>query len=233
MYGINYKDKHSFKDFNVTILNTREISTPQKKKVVVTIPFMNGSYDFSNLYNDLCFDERTIEYEFLIKETSSERLEFKRMQLESWLLSSNEKTMLVDDNLRGYYYSAECREIEFEEINHIGKMKVTFVAYPFKFRDAFEGKLLWDEFNFELDILQETSFTIEGQKRVVIYNQSAINVFPVIIADSEMTINKERINYNFLAGKTDNTDFYLNKGKNILQIKGNGKIEIRFRREVL
>ena len=241
MYGINYEGKHSFKDFNVTILNTREISTPQKKKITVTVPFMSGSYDFSNLYNGLCFDERVIEYEFLIKESSSEKLEFKRMQLEAWLLSTNEKTILVDDNLRGYYYSAECREIEFEEINHIGKMRVTFVAYPFKFSNAFEGKLLWDDFNFELDTLQKTTFEIKGRKLVTIYNPSAINISPEIITNSEMTIIKKRISYNFPegisynfpVGKTCNNDFCLDKGKNILEIKGTGKIEIRFRREVL
>ncbi len=50
MYGISFNDKHSYRDFDITILNTRVIETPSKIKIKETVPFMNGSYDFSNLY---------------------------------------------------------------------------------------------------------------------------------------------------------------------------------------
>ena len=49
MYGITYNNKHSFNDLGLTVLNTRVIETPSKIKITETVPFMNGSYDFSNL----------------------------------------------------------------------------------------------------------------------------------------------------------------------------------------
>jgi hypothetical protein len=48
VYGITYNNKHSFNDLGLTVLNTRGIETPSKIKITETVPFMNGSYDFSN-----------------------------------------------------------------------------------------------------------------------------------------------------------------------------------------
>ena len=85
MYGITYNNKHSFNDLGLTVLNTRVVETPSKIKIAETVPFMNGSYDFSNLYGSNCYNERKLEYEFLIKARNSTELEFKRMQVDQWL----------------------------------------------------------------------------------------------------------------------------------------------------
>lgn len=233
MYGITYREKHSFRNFGVTILNTRIIQSPAKKKIFATVPFMQGSYDFSNLYNGPCFQERILEYEFLVKATSSERLEIKRMQLEEWLLMANEKTILRDDNLPSYHYMAECSEVEFEEINNIGKMRVVFTAYPFKIHDEYEGELLWDSFNFEMDCLQETAFTVKDELQITIYNQGSVNVTPIIISSADMKIIKGNATYNVLKGTTNDYQFELNVGENNIVIRGNGAIEFKFRKEVL
>ena len=49
MYGIKKGNKHSFIDFGLTI-KSKSIGMPSKNKVKETIPFMNGQYDFSELY---------------------------------------------------------------------------------------------------------------------------------------------------------------------------------------
>ena len=113
MYGITYNNKHSFNDLGLTVLNTWVFETPSKIKITDTVPFMNGSYDFSNLYGSNCYSERKLEYEFLIKARNSTELEFKRMQVDQWLLSSNSKTPLIDDNLPGYYYKANPLSAKF------------------------------------------------------------------------------------------------------------------------
>ena len=149
MYGITYNNKHSFNDLGLTVLNTRVIKTPSKIKITETIPFSNITYDFSNLYGYNCYSERKLEYEFLIKANNSIQLEFKRIEIENWLLSSNSKTSLVDDNIEGYYYNAECTSVEFEDMNNIGKLKAIFIADPFRIGSHYEGCELWDCFNFE------------------------------------------------------------------------------------
>ena len=49
MNGIIKGNKHSFKDFNITIAK-RDIGIPKKNKITEKIPFSNVTYDFSLLY---------------------------------------------------------------------------------------------------------------------------------------------------------------------------------------
>ena len=233
MYGITYNNKHSFNDLGLTILNTRVIETPSKIKVTQTIPFSNITYDFSNLYGSNCYTERKLEYEFLIKANSSVQLEFKRMQIENWLLSSNGKSELFDDNIEGYYYNAECISTDFEDMNNIGKLKAIFTAYPFKISSEYEGNNLWDSFNFELDVLQDTKFTVNGTSSVSIYNSSVIDVEPEIIASNGFEITLDNKKYTVETGVSKDYRFKLKSGINNLTLKGNGTIEFRFRKEVL
>lgn len=233
MYGISYEGKHSFNDLGLTVLNTRIIETPSKIKITETIPFMNGSYDFSNLYGNNCYTERKLEYEFLVKADSRQKLEYLRMYIDNWLLGTNKKTVLMDDNLKGYYYLAECESVDYEDLVKNGKIKAIFTAYPFKIRDCYEGNNLWDSFNFELDVLQDTKFTVNGSSNVNIYNSSAIDIEPTIIASSNFEIIKDNKKYVVESGTSKDYRFKLKKGDNNITLKGNGTIEFRFRKEVL
>ena len=233
MYGITYNNKHSFKDLGLTVLNTRAIETPSKIKITETVPFMSGSYDFSNLYGSNCYTERQLEYEFLIKARNSTELEFKRMEVDQWLLSSNSKTQLFDDNIPGYYYLAECISVEFEDLVNTGKLKAIFTAYPFRIGEVCEGDSLWDNFNFELDVLQDTKFTVNGSSSVNIYNPSIIDIEPSIIASSQFEIVLDNKKYTFGYGASKDYRFKFKPGNNNLILKGNGTIEFKFRKEVL
>ena len=233
MYGITYNNKHSFNDFNITVLNTRVVKTPSKVKITQTVPFSNITYDFSNLYGSNFYEERQLEYEFLIKANNSAQLEFKRMQIEEWLLSTNIKTPLIDDNTPGYYYNAECINVNFEDLVNTGKLKATFTAYPFKISTEYEGNNLWDSFNFELDVLQDTKFTVSGVSNVSIYNPSVIDIEPEIIASSQFEITLDNKKYVVEAGTSKDYRFKLKKGNNNITLKGNGTIEFKFRKEVL
>ena len=232
-YGIIYNGKHSYNDLELTILSSRTIKTPSKVKIKQTIPFMNGSYDFSNLYGSACYSERTLEYKFLIKSSSRMSLAFTRTRIENWLLGTNYQTKLVDDNLPGYYYMGECENVDFTDYIDKGIIKATFTAYPFKISDYFEGNLLWDNFNFELDIMQDTKFTVNNEINISIYSNNIINAVPTIITSSEFQIIKDNKTFTVKAGETKDYRFYFRNGKNNLTIKGTGTIEFRFRKEVL
>ena len=234
MYGITYNDKHSYKDFDVTILKNRTIEVPVKNKVVESVPFMNGNYDFSNLYGSPTYSNRKLEYTFLIKAKNSTLLEIKKIQLDIWLYGTNEKTPLVDDNLKGFYYLAECVDSKInEETNTFMTVTYTFEAYPFRIGDTYEGNNLWDSFNFEIDILQDTSFNVDGTKTVDIYNTSSIDIEPTIIASSSFEIIRNGKTFKVNAGEYKGFMFRLKKGNNKLTLKGNGTIEFKFRKEVL
>ena len=233
MYGITFNGRHSFNDMGYKILSNREIKSPSKIKVKKSVPYMNGSYDFSNLYGGNCFTDRVLEYTFLLKATSNKNLEAVRMDCENWLMGTNEQTKLIDDNMNLYYYLAECENIEFEDMGLVGKLTATFNAYPFRLYGWVEGNDLWDRFNFELDVSQEVKFNIEGTKDIVLYNQGATHVKPIIIASSDMEIVKDDITYSIEKGTTNDWQFVLGVGENHLTVKGTGTIEFKFRKEVI
>lgn len=233
MKGINFNGKHTYRNFDLILLDSREIETPSKIKVKESVPFMSGSYDFSNLYGGNCFTERKLQYEFLVKATTRQQLELKRMNVENWLMGTNTKTMLIDDNLQGYYYMAEVESVDFTDLITNGKLKVEFMAYPFKISTNYEGNNLWDSFCFETDVLQDNTFTINGTNAVEIYNRSAINISPILICSSDMVIVKDNITYNVASGTNKSYTFELKSGANTMQITGNGTIEFKFKSEVL
>ena len=233
--GITLNNLHSYKDFGL-ILTDRYITTPSKIKVKKSVPFLNGYYDFSNINGSECYNERTLKYTFLLKCNSIMEFEYKYINILKWIVHGNKKT-LRDDFIKGYYFLAECEgdvdDKRFDPNKKHGFITITFTAYPFKIGESYEGNNLWDEFNFELDVLQDTSFNISGSKDVSIYNVSAINIVPVVICSSNMEVIKDGITYMFKHGTSEDYRFELSVGENNMIIKGSGSIEFKFRKEVI
>lgn len=235
--SIHFNNVDSFRDMELIRLDVDNHKTPNVKKIKSTVPFMNGSYDFSNIYGSKCYDERVLEYEFFLglKERSytEQQLEILKVRVENWLMGTNEKTKLIDNKIVGFHYIAECTNINFETLTKYGKFKATFEAYPFKICDSYEGNNIWDTFNFELDMLQETKFTVTGSKEVSIHNLSATNITPEIICSNDIKVIKNGVTYSLKTGTSKDYRLFLETGENKLTAKGNGTIEFRFRKELL
>lgn len=231
MFGITYKGKHSYNDYGLTI-KSKDINPPPKNKVKEKVPYMQGAYDFSNLYGDQTYNERTLNYVFNLICSSKLELNTKKIKILDWLLNSF-KDNLKDDTIPGFYFFAECEDVSFKEDGRKAEITVKFVAYPFKISSNDEGNIPWDDFNFELDYMQETKFNILGSKSIEIYNLGAVKATPTIICSAAMDIIKNGITYKYNQGTTKDWRFTLDKGKNNLTIKGTGNIEFIFRREVL
>ena len=231
MKGIRKGSKHSYNDFGLTI-KSKSIGVPSKNKIKETIPFMNGSYDFSTLYGSQTYSERTLKYVFNVVGKNKIKMNTLRTQVLDWLHEGS-KQPIYDDDFPGYYFLAECEDADFDEDGRFGSLTVEFSAYPFLIRTEHEGSIYWDNFNFDLDILQETKFNIEGNKDIKIYNNGAINIVPTIMCSEDMQIIKDNITYNIKAGLNKSYVFELEKGENAMKIIGNGTIEFEFRKEVL
>ena len=232
MLGILINNKHSFKDFGLTI-KSKNINIPQKNKIKETIPFMNGSYDFSNIYGSTTYQERELNYVFNLQAKNKIELNIKKISIVNWIMENSTKEPLFDDSIPGYYFLAECEDIKPTEKGNYLELSVTFIAYPFKIGEAYEGNNLWDSFNFELDVLQDTKFTVNGASSVSIYNSSIIDIQPSIITSSQFEIILENKKYTINAGTSKDYRFKLKPGTNNLTLKGNGTIEFKFRKEVL
>ena len=231
-YGITIDNKHSFKDFGLKIFQ-RDIHSPSKKKIKATVPYMNGSYDFSELYGEQIYEERTLIYQFDLRYANKIEYMVKKIKILEWL-TNNTKAKLYDDLIPGYYFIVDCSDsVVFDEYHNGVNITVTFTAYPFKIHTLQEGHDIWDEFNFELDITQFVKFTVNGYREIDLYNNGSVPARPVIICDADISIIKDNIKYNFKSGENENWSFRLNKGSNKMKVHGIGTVEFKWFKEVL
>lgn len=232
MRGITYNGQDSIKDFDLYISDLN-ISPPTKRQVRVDIPFMNGSYNFSNLFGESTFNERELVYSFDIIGNSVEDLNFKKIRIYKWLMGCGE-IELYDSAIEGYYFLAECVSIRESDEREYSFIEVTFKAQPFKIRDEFEGNNLWDTFNFELDVLQERTFTVSGTEEFTMYNNGLVSEIPLIKSSvSGLKIIFNNIEYILEKGDNRLSNIRLVPGNNAFKLVGNGTIEIYFNSEVI
>lgn len=234
MYGIKYLGKHSYSDLGITMAPGCEIGIPNKKKILVNVPFSNEEYDFSEIYGSQTYEPRTLKYHFNIKDTTKERMITKKTKILNWLMNSHGKQKLYDDVYPGYYFLAEIEgSTSFSENWADGILTVTFKAYPFMIAELPEGNDIWDSFNFELDVAQKTSFTVNGTLEVILINAGTPDVIPEITCSSQMEVIKDGISYTIATGTTKDEDFMLKSGENDLKITGYGTISFKFFKELI
>lgn len=233
-YGIEFDGKHSYKDFGLTISN-QNIGNPSKVKIQESIPFSNVKYDFSEIYGEQGYDERTLSYTFNVAyREKAPDFYIYQTELLRWLMTPNRKTVLKDDRIPGYYFMAEVvtgPENEFKFVG--GSLTVNFTAYPFKIAELREGNDIWDTFNFLLDYAQDTSFNVVGSVETILYNAGVKKVYPKMIASSEMQIVLDNRTYKIPSGTTESYDFSLVPGENKIKILGTGSISFEFYKELI
>ena len=235
MYGIRFNGKHSYEDFGMTIAE-KNAGYPDKEKIKVKIPFSNVEYDFSGIYGEQTYSNRSLTYTFNVisKKPTTQKINAIETNLSNWLMNSNGKQKLYDDSTPNYYYLAEVEGgLNFAELWNHGKLTVTFTAYPFMISELEEGHDIWDEFNFELDVSQITEFEVNGSLEVVLYNIGTPSLSPTIETTAPMEIMEDGVTYSIPSGRSKSSDFKLIPGENELTITGNGTIKFLFYKELI
>ncbi|WP_062105209.1 phage tail family protein [Bacillus niameyensis] len=232
--GIEFNGKHSYKDFGLTI-SDREIGNPSKIKNTERVPYSDIVYDFSEIYGGQEYSERILKYTFEIAyRDKSKDYYFYETEVINWLMSTNQKGMLKDDLIPGYYFLAEIEDGPSSNFKWVGgSLQVEFTAYPFKISELDEGNDIWDEFNFLLDYAQKTKFKVNGTLHVTLYNPGTRTAKPVIKATEPMTMLMGNKTFNIPAGESQSYDFLLREPKNKITITGNGEISFHFRKELI
>lgn len=237
MYGFEFNSKHTYKDFGITVAD-KSIGFPDKNKIKVQVPFSNIEYDFSEIYGEQTYTERSLTYTLNVldkhKNIDTQKVNILETQLSNWLMNSGGKQRLYDDSMPGYYYLAEVEGgLSFDELRNYGTLTVEFKAYPFMISELHEGNDLWDPFNFELDVAQITDFEVNGSLDVMLYNAGTPNLSPAINVSAPMTVKMGGKTFNVPAGKSQSMDFILRPGENNLTITGNGSISFEFYKELI
>lgn len=233
MYGIEFKSRHSYKDFKITI-KSRNLGFPEPDLILERLAFMNGSYDFSEINGEITYGDRTLTYVFNVISWTKKSLHDLKTTISNWLRTGT-KSILKDDIDVGWHYIAQVSKLDFPEENFRGELTVEFTAQPFKIRNEAEGKLLWDTFSFRNDISQKTSFDIYQLEVIYLCNNGAKTLVPTINASENCKIKLNGVIYELEKGVTKDYHLKLTEGINVLTVTSdyNLKIEFTFYREVL
>lgn len=228
--GFTFNDRHN-NDLEV-VMHSKSIQSPPKKKVKDSVPFMNGSYDFSTVGSngEIVYSEREITIVLGLPAETKEQLQVLYSQVLEWLVDVG-KQKLIFDVMKDYYFMAEVEEAtSFEETMEFGKMEIKFVVDPLKYSIDYIGANIWDTFNFDEDYLQDSSYVISGSNSIILYNPGR-SVRPTINCTSVMTLIQNGKSYNLDVGDNKPYGFYLTNSINNLTINGNGTINFIFRKE--
>ena len=229
--GFSFDGIHS-DDMNV-VLENYSISTPEKRKITETVPFMNGSYDFSTaLTGEITYNDREIKITIGFLAKDKYELERQYSKVAEWLID-RPRSKLIFDRILDYYFIGEVvSSTTMDKILEYGKMEITFTCDPFRYSCVYVGEIEWDTFNFEEDYLETCVFDINGETKCSIHNPGR-SVRPVIVSTAPMSMIYDSVKYSLVKGDNNLYGFYLKSGQNEMTFKGKGTILIRFRKEVL
>ncbi|MBV4423158.1 distal tail protein Dit [Clostridium tyrobutyricum] len=237
--GFIFNGKHSYKDFNVW-LQEKKIQPPAKVKIKETIPFMNGTYDFSSVGSngEPVYGERQIQVKLGLRTRNKKELYTVYQLILEWLEDTGRQELLFD-NIPGFYFTAEVESApSFEEALMLGNLTITFTAQPFKVSTSYMGDDIWDTFNFLTDYTQYTNiFEIneDGPGTTVIMYNNGRNITPVInVSVDNMRLSFEGKIYYLTKGDNKLWGMKLKNGENVLHFyNALGTVKILFRWEVL
>lgn len=236
-YSFNYNGKNSL-DLGV-VIDSYTITSPSKKKILIEVPYASSDLDFSyaldseNIYND-----RFISVQCSVVCKSKEELKQRISQITTWLLDTRGKQELTFSNEK-HIYLAEVREtIDFIPFDRAATFNILFTANPYRQGHCLEGTYKeWDCFEFAVDVLQESVFTLTTTPR----NVTLVNVGRKIVPEIKVTGGKVNITLNgytteLVTGTTTNYSLPLKNGENKLilsAVSGTAKIEFIWRKELL
>ena len=207
----------------------RNAPLPDEQEVIESVPYKQGSEDFSIYRGDRFFKQREIEYKLVYFGKNGNYEDRKEIEQDlKRSLSPYGRSPLYDTHDMIYHWQGKVKDISVDDNESNGTLTatVTFDCYPFAIRNNDEFDDLWDEVYFPHWIFMDKRYTIDGKTTVDLDNigsrmmEVSIKVISGTVKYDELTIN---------TGKS--YSFSLHKGKNSLVFDGNGIIELSGTRE--
>ena len=227
---LHFNNKSSFDDFGLYI-EKFYIHAPTPKTFEENIPYVNGSINFDRVINfgERLYNNRNIDITLFYKSTDNIALFNSLSDIQTWLLNTLNSEIVID-GIDGFYVGKVSNISNLELLRRTGKLSLTFNCYPFRLLNY--GEDIWDTFNFNLDVTEYTSYTINNSLNIDIVNRG-VSVSPTIECSSDMNLIINGINFNLKAGINNIKKLKLKNGVNNIWVNGNGTININFRKELI
>lgn len=211
--GISINGKHSYGDFGLFV-SKKVVDMPSVKRIRETVPYMNGSHDFSKLNGELAYEDRIISYTFDITGNDAEEMNAKKHDVSAWLCAVHEEN-IQDDDYPHLHFVGSYHESDWEEDDGQGELTIKFICYPYMYANV--------ETVIELSSGTNVSLTIQ--------NDSDHRIVPIIETSDTLSIQVSGKKY-VISGSGKHQLFALEKGTNQVTYTLTGNAKIRFYKEV-
>ena len=235
-YGFTFNGRHS-SEFGIRILDTKQVTLPQKRKSLIQLPYSSKQVDLSNVYGENVYDERTITFPCKIAYGREDPYELysKVTQITRWLYQPIGKSLLRDDAMPNYAFMGEVQVAPtLEENYNFSKLTITFQCDAYRLKKRFDD--VWDPFSFDLDAAQETEFDVKEFENLMLINTGDREAELSVECENpvDLILNDQR--YHLQSGVNStviNENLILPKGESLITIVGNGKVSFDWTEEVI
>lgn len=227
MNGVRFGNIHTYDEWKL-ILTSVDISFPDIKTEKTNIPGADGELDFTeSLTNDVKYKNRKITFNFVMVQERS--LWTSLMSTIANYLHGKDFKIILDNDLN-FFYKGRAKVNQFKSDKSIGKIVIEADVDPYKYDLISSAEdWLWDPFNFEDGIINETKdLTVNGELTVNIYGRRKL-VSPRFVCQNALQCVFEGQTYNLIPGTNYAPNIQIREGKNTLKFIGKGTVSIEYR----
>ena len=209
--GITINGLHSYRDFGLHI-KEKKIGLPAKHIIHDSVPYMNGSYDFTALGGAATWGDREISYSFDILGETERDMNQLRDDILNWLLNAHDVD-IADDAIPGWHFHGSYSGGEMSDEVELSELSVSFICHPFRIADS------------------QTVASIQAGETTIEYPGQAIPAFISGTANGSVSLNG--ISQSFLANTMTELTALLEHGTNTIILTAGGDVTLFYTEEII
>lgn len=210
--GICVAGLHSFRDFGLYV-KAKKIGLPEKHIIQDSVPYMNGSYDFTTLGGAATWGNREISYTFDILGDNEQAMNRQRDSIVNWLMNVHDAD-IFDDAMPGYHFHGSyCGGDMTDDDEVLSEFTVNFICHPFRIAE------------------RETAIRLKAGANAFEYDGQAVTAYISGTANGSITLNG--IAQSFLANTRTELNALLEHGTNAINLTDGGTVTLFFTEEII
>lgn len=131
MMGVTFRDKHSARDIGVIVKTAARPIMPPPRIVEESVPYVDGSIDFSELGGRVFYDDKIVELEISIVNKNLPSLHEKISKVAEWIVGGYGELIFDDMPYTVWLAKPVNTSSIVPELQKVGKTTVQFRCRPF------------------------------------------------------------------------------------------------------
>lgn len=221
-------EKHSYDDFKLFIKSV-VIHAPEVQMHKVEVGGRDGAIDLTEvLMGNVRYNDRDIELYFRFAEDELDRTTMLT-RLQNFVYGKQIKFIFKDDE--DYYYLGRMKSLTPGVEGAVFDLSTELEVDPYKYRMfSSDEDWLWDPFDFEEGVANETgNIVVDGEETVIMATDEKWDS-PIIENDAPISVSYDGgTPINLLAGRRKVYEIMMKTGIHTFTFVGNGTVTISYR----